>query len=210
VFDLFVQSGRTLDGSQGGLGIGLTLVKRLTEMHGGSVTASSEGPGNGSTFTVRLPLAPATTATHDEPLILPAEGDGPPPRGLRVMVVDDNRDSADSLRMLLGALGNDAKTAYDGQRALELAADLRPELIVLDIGLPSMSGYDVAKRLRQMPEAADAVIVALTGYGSESDRHRSAEAGFDDHLVKPVDFTLLEELLARTRRVLADREESRS
>jgi PAS domain S-box-containing protein len=210
VFDLFVQSGRTIDGSQGGLGIGLTLVRRLTEMHGGTVTASSEGPGRGSTFTVRLPLASAKTATRDEPLTVPRASDGPPPRGLRVLVVDDNRDSADSLRMLLGALGNDAKTAYDGQRALELAVDLGPELVVLDIGLPGMSGYDVAKRLRQMPETADAVIVALTGYGSESDRHRSAEAGFDDHLVKPVDFTRLEELLARTRRVLADREESRS
>jgi len=121
------------------------------------------------------------------------------------MVVDDNRDSADSLRMLLTALGNEAQTAYDGQLALELAAEWRPELIVLDIGLPSMSGYDVARRLRGAPETADAIIVALTGYGSESDRHRSAEAGFDDHLVKPVDMTRLDELLARTRRAIADR-----
>ena len=207
IFDLFVQSGRTLDGSQGGLGIGLTLVKRLTEMHGGSVVAASDGSGAGSTFTVRLPLAATSVSRADEDVALDVVPDGMPVRRLRVLVVDDNRDSADSLRMLLGALGNEAKTAYDGQRALEVAVELRPELVILDIGLPSMSGYDVVKRMRAMPEASSAVIVALTGYGSESDRHRSAEAGFDDHLVKPVDFARLEELLARTRRVLADREE---
>ncbi len=207
IFDLFVQSGRTLDGSQGGLGIGLTLVKQLTEMHGGSVVAASDGSGAGSTFTVRLPLAATSVSRADEDVALDVVPDGMPVRRLRVLVVDDNRDSADSLRMLLGALGNEAKTAYDGQRALEVAVELRPELVILDIGLPSMSGYDVVKRMRAMPEASSAVIVALTGYGSESDRHRSAEAGFDDHLVKPVDFARLEELLARTRRVLADREE---
>jgi PAS domain S-box-containing protein len=205
IFDLFVQSGRTLDGSQGGLGIGLTLVKRLTEMHGGSVTAASDGSGNGSTFTVRLPLA-ATKAPTEDDLAVEATSNGPSARRLRVMVVDDNRDSADSLRMLLAALGNDAKTAYDGQRALELAVELHPELIILDIGLPAMSGYDVVKQMRVMPEANNAVIVALTGYGSESDRHRSAEAGFDDHLVKPVDIKRLEELLARTRRYLTDQQ----
>jgi signal transduction histidine kinase/ActR/RegA family two-component response regulator len=205
IFDLFVQSGRTLDGSQGGLGIGLTLVKRLTEMHGGSVAAASGGPGKGSVFTVRLPLAAPGATMEDAQLTLDAGARASSAGRLRVLVVDDNRDSADSLRMLLSALGNEAQTAYDGQGALQLAADWRPELIVLDIGLPSMSGYDVVKRLRAAPETADAVVVALTGYGSESDRHRSAEAGFDDHLVKPVDMTRLEELLARTRRALTDR-----
>ena len=175
-------------------------------MNVGPVEPSSVGAGMGSTFRVRLPLAATSAPRDDTPLTLEVESDGPSARRLRVMVVDDNRDSADSLRMLLGALGNEAKTAYDGQHALELAAELRPELVVLDIGLPSMSGYDVVRRLRAMPDVAGAVIVALTGYGSESDRHRSAEAGFDDHLVKPVDFTRLEELLARTRRALADRE----
>ena len=206
IFDLFVQSGRTLDGSQGGLGIGLTLVKRLTEMHGGSITAASEGTGKGSTFTVRLPLAGTKRSMESEALAFEVASNGPPARRLRVMVVDDNRDSADSLRMLLAALGNDAKTAYDGQGALALAVELRPELIVLDIGLPAMSGYDVVRQMRAMPEANTAIIVALTGYSSESDRHRSAEAGFDDHLVKPVDIKRLEELLARTRRFLADQE----
>jgi len=205
IFDLFVQSGRTLDGSQGGLGIGLTLVKRLTEMHGGSVAATSSGAGQGSVFTVRLPLVSAGGSMEDAQLTLDAGSQSLSSRRLRVMVVDDNRDSADSLRMLLTALGNEAQTAYDGQLALELAAEWRPELIVLDIGLPSMSGYEVARRLRAAPGTADAVIVALTGYGSESDRHRSAEAGFDDHLVKPVDMTRLDELLARTRRAIADR-----
>ncbi len=205
IFDLFVQSGRTLDGSQGGLGIGLTLVKRLTEMHGGSVAATSSGAGQGSVFTVRLPLVSAGGSMEDAQLTLDAGSQSLSSRRLRVMVVDDNRDSADSLRMLLTALGNEAQTAYDGQRALELAAEWRPELIVLDIGLPSMSGYEVARQLRAAPGTADAVIVALTGYGSESDRHRSAEAGFDDHLVKPVDMTRLDELLARTRRAIADR-----
>ena len=205
IFDLFVQSGRTLDGSQGGLGIGLTLVKRLTEMHGGSVAATSSGAGQGSVFTVRLPLVSAGGSMEDAQLTLDAGSQSLSSRRLRVMVVDDNRDSADSLRMLLTALGNEAQTAYDGQSALALATEWRPELIVLDIGLPSMSGYDVARRLRTAPETADAVIVALTGYGSESDRHRSAEAGFDDHLVKPVDMTRLDELLARTRRAIADR-----
>jgi CheY-like chemotaxis protein len=208
IFDLFVQSGRTLDGSQGGLGIGLTLVKRLTEMHGGSVAATSNGPGNGSVFTVRVPLAAPGATMEDAQMTLDAGAQASSARRLRVLVVDDNRDSADSLRMLLSAFGNEAQTAYDGHRALELASEWRPELIVLDIGLPSMSGYDVVKRLRTIPETADAVIVALTGYGSESDRHRSEEAGFDDHLVKPVDMKRLEELLARTRRALGDRENS--
>jgi PAS domain S-box-containing protein len=208
IFDLFVQSGRTLDGSQGGLGIGLTLVKRLTEMHGGSVAATSNGPGSGSVFTVRVPLAAPGASMEDAQMTLDAGAQASSARRLRVLVVDDNRDSADSLRMLLSAFGNEAQTAYDGHRALELASEWRPELIVLDIGLPSMSGYDVVKRLRTIPETAGAVIVALTGYGSESDRHRSAEAGFDDHLVKPVDMKRLEELLARTRRALGDRENS--
>ena len=195
IFDLFVQSDRAVDSTHGGLGIGLTLVKRLTEMHGGTVTAYSEGQGRGSRFVVRLPLearkpeAPRVAA--------PAVSSASP---LRVLVVDDNRDSTDSLAMLLGALGHQVRTAYDGRQALALLEAEPSDLVILDIGLPGMSGYDVVRTIRETPSMASVVAVALTGYGSDDDRKRAVAAGFDHHLVKPVDLGRLQQLVDRAAR----------
>jgi len=195
VFDMFAQVDRTLKRAQGGLGIGLTLARTLVEMHGGRVEVRSEGPGKGSEFTVRLPLA-----VNDDPV---AEGQprgtDPPPSGLcprRVLVVDDNRDGANSLGLLLKYLGADAHIVYDGPSALEAIRTYRPAIVFLDIGMPGMDGHEVARRVRQEPELAAVVLVALTGWGQEEDRHRSREAGFDHHLVKPVDADALQALLA--------------
>jgi CheY-like chemotaxis protein len=194
VFDLFTQAERTLDRSQGGLGIGLTLVKKLTEMHGGTVEAHSAGPGRGSEFILRLPLL------SQEANVTKRNGHGGAvPRcrsaARRILVVDDNRDAADSLAMLLNVLGNDVRTAGDGWRAVEVAGEYRPDLVFLDIGLPGMDGYAVARKLRALPALGGSVLVAVTGYGSWGDRQRSEEAGFYDHMVKPVEFATLEELL---------------
>jgi PAS domain S-box-containing protein len=196
IFDLFAQAERTLDRAEGGLGIGLTLVRRLTEMHGGTVEAHSDGPGQGSEFVVRLPLA-AEAATPVGPVeSLPARPHGPPIRGRRILIVDDNRDSAESLATLLRLLGNDVRTAYEGRQALAVAGAYRPDLVVLDIGLPGLNGYDVAAQLRTMPGLTGAVLVALTGYGTEEDRHQAQTAGFNHHMVKPVNFDALQALLS--------------
>jgi two-component system CheB/CheR fusion protein len=192
VFEMFTQVDRTLERSQGGLGIGLTLVRRLVDLHDGSIEVRSDGPGRGSEFTVRLPLV---QAARD---VLPA-GDGPRAKalsGCRVLVVDDNRDSAETLGMLLTIKGNEVRTAHDGVEAVEVAGAYRPELVLLDIGLPKLNGYDVARRIRQQPWGRAVTLVALTGWGQDEDRRRSMEAGFDHHVVKPVDFDALERLLA--------------
>jgi signal transduction histidine kinase/DNA-binding response OmpR family regulator len=194
VFDLFTQVDRALDRSQGGLGIGLTLVRRLVEMHGGSVEAHSGGGGRGSEFVVRLPArasqqAPAPARPHTEtPQALLPQG--------RVLVVDDNQDSADSLAQLLRLGGFDVYLAHDGPAALESARTLTPDIVMLDIGLPGMDGYEVARRLRATPAARTTLLVAVTGYGQKEDRDRSHQAGFDHHLVKPVDYGVLQKLLA--------------
>jgi PAS domain S-box-containing protein len=192
VFEMFTQVDRTLERSQGGLGIGLTLVKRLVEMHGGSVEALSEGPGRGSEFAVRLPV-----------LIDQPEAKRPVPSAeekrmaaRRVLVVDDSADAAASLSMLLTLSGNTTRIAHDGLEALELAEKFRPEVILLDIGLPKLNGFEVCRRIRQRPWGRDVLVVALTGWGQDDDRRKSKDAGFDHHLVKPVDYTLLMELLA--------------
>jgi PAS domain S-box-containing protein len=192
VFDLFVQGSRSLDRAEGGLGIGLTLVREIVRLHGGAVSVTSAGTGRGSEFTVRLPLLVHSAAE--------AESDGtlavrPPTRGRRVLVVDDNRDSADSMAMVLGATGHEVRTAHDGPEALEVAAEYKPECVLLDIGLPGMNGYSVAERLRALPGCDQVVMIAMTGYGQEDDRRRSREAGFDHHLVKPVDFDVLTGIL---------------
>jgi len=194
VFEMFSQIGRTVDRSQGGLGIGLSLVRRLVEMHGGSVAAESGGANAGSVFTVRLPLA-ALAATQAAPqLDAPAPGaDGG--AGLKVLVVDDNVDAAVTLSMILEASGHMTRVAHDGHQALELARDFRPRVVFLDIGMPGMSGYDTARAMRAMAELEGSVLVALTGWGAESDRQRSSEAGFDHHLTKPVQLAVVEELL---------------
>lgn len=195
IFDVFTQVDRTLDRSQGGLGLGLTLVRRLTEMHGGRVEAHSAGPGQGSEFVVRL--ARLTDDNRDEQKPIDGQSNARAVHGIRrrVLVVDDNRDSAESLAMLLRVRGHEVRTAYDGQQGLAAAEDYRPGVIILDIGLPGLDGYGVARALRATPIFRDALLVALTGYGAEEDRRACYRAGFDAHLVKPVDLVPLFGLL---------------
>jgi two-component system CheB/CheR fusion protein len=198
VFDLFTQGDRSLARSEGGLGIGLTLVKKLVELHGGGVEAHSEGPGRGSEFVVRLPVLP-----RQAPVEVGAEPDGHtpvPPR--RVLVVDDNVDAAESLALLLRVERHEVRTAHDGPTALHVAEAFRPEVVLLDIGLPRMDGYEVARRLRGQAGFQKALLVALTGYGQDEDRRRAEEAGFDAYLVKPADPAALHELLAVSGRQL--------
>jgi signal transduction histidine kinase/CheY-like chemotaxis protein/PAS domain-containing protein len=192
IFEMFTQVDRSLERSQGGLGIGLTLVQRLVEMHGGTVTAYSAGPGTGSEFVVRLPPAGEPGEQRPEN---PALGEArAATSSRRILVVDDNRDSADSLGMLLRMLGNEVRTAHDGMEAVSAEADFQPEVVLLDIGLPKLSGYGAARRIREARGDA-VVLIAVTGWGQEEDRRRSAEAGFDHHLTKPVDLGTLHELL---------------
>ncbi len=194
LWDMFTQVRDTLDKAQGGLGIGLSLVKRLVEMHGGTVAAESPGVGRGSTFTVRLPLAAATaTAVLVAPMSETAGA--PPPTRRRILVVDDNRDAAESLATLLQLSGNETHTAHDGVEAVEAAASFRPSIVLLDIGLPKMDGYEAARKIRQQPHGEGMVLVALTGWGQDEDRRKSRSAGFDGHVVKPVDLTALTKLL---------------
>lgn len=192
VFDLFTQAERSLDRSQGGLGIGLALVQRLVEMHEGKVAVISV-LGQGSEFVVRLPIAP--TAEPQSPSS-PTEKAKPSGPSLRVLVVDDNVDTAGSLAMLLEASGHEVRTAHDGLTALEAALNYRPNVVLLDIGLPGLNGFEVAKRLRQQPVFQHVVLVAMTGYGQEADRQRSLDAGFNHHLVKPAEFRKVQEILA--------------
>jgi signal transduction histidine kinase len=191
-FELFAQGDRTPDRAQGGLGIGLSLVKQLVELHHGSVQAASDGPGCGSEFTVRLPCLddPAGDAPEPEP-VPPA----PDERARRVLVVDDNVDAADSLALLLQLDGHEVTLAYDGAAAVDEARRRRPEVVLLDIGLPGMDGYEVCRRLRA-DGFADARIIAMTGYGQDRDRQRALEAGFDEHTVKPVEPALLRRMLS--------------
>jgi PAS domain S-box-containing protein len=187
VFELFVQGDRTLDRSQGGLGVGLAICKQLIEMHQGTIAAYSEGAGRGATFEIRLPLADASKESAGEPA-------GGPGKLCRVLIVDDNQDAADSLAMVLQFEGHEARVAYSAQAAIAAASALEPEFILLDIGLPNMDGYEVARRIRA--SGASARIIALTGYGQLEDRQRSAAAGFAAHLVKPVDIAMLRSLLS--------------
>jgi PAS domain S-box-containing protein len=192
VFDLFVQGDRSRARTEGGLGIGLTLVQKLTEMHGGSVTANSEGLGKGSEFIVRLPAsvnAEPKPRTVDK---LPKAARA----GARVLVVDDNSDTALGLSKLLKLLGHEVQTANDGHQAVDLARILKPEIILLDIGLPGIDGYAVARMLRQEDCCRDAQMIAVSGYGQDEDLRRSKESGFDHHLVKPVDYNALVAVLA--------------
>jgi signal transduction histidine kinase/DNA-binding response OmpR family regulator len=206
VFEMFTQVGRNMERAQGGLGIGLSLVRRLAELHGGSVSAQSEGVGRGSTFSIRLPLltqdpaaVPAATSirVRDEPGAVEAGADG----SLRVLVVDDNIDAADTLGALLEMNGHAIRVANDGYQAIELAQAFLPQVVFLDIGLPGMNGYEVARRLRQTPGMERGILVALTGWGTREDRERSSEAGFDHHLTKPADMATVENLLAGLTRM---------
>jgi len=199
MFELFAQGDRSLARSEGGLGIGLTLVRSLAEMHGGSVTATSEGPGKGSEFMVRLP---AVAARAEEIPRLPAKTPQANAHRARILIVDDNVDMVRGLVRLLELLGHDVQTAYDGPTAVEAARVHRPEFVLLDLGLPGMDGYQVATRLRQEQGSQDAVIIAVTGYGQEDDRCRSREAGFDHHLVKPIDHNVLVTLISQSQDII--------
>lgn len=192
IFDLFTQADRSLDRSQGGLGIGLSLVKQLVELHGGTVTVSST-LGQGSEFVVRLPVMAvaiaAVVSVPDDSAQLPAK------IPQRILVVDDNVDAAESLATLLEITGHDTRLAYDGPAAVKAAIDYQPDVILLDIGLPGLDGYKVAQKIRQQPGLSNVVLVALTGYGQDSDVQRSQDAGFDHHLVKPAVFADIEKIL---------------
>jgi signal transduction histidine kinase/ActR/RegA family two-component response regulator len=194
VFDLFVQLDEAATKSQGGLGIGLTLVKNLIEMHGGSVEAKSAGLGKGSEFIVSLPLSniERRIESGDNGDGLQLEGFS---SGHRLLVVDDNEDAANSLALLLRLKGHDVEVAHHGLAALQIADSYRPDMIFLDIGMPGMDGYEVARRLRQHPELKNVMLAALTGWGQQEDRRRSAEAGFDHHLVKPPEPKVVDSLL---------------
>jgi PAS domain S-box-containing protein len=191
IFDMFTQVDQTLERSQGGLGIGLTLVKRLVEMHGGSVEARSAGKGRGSEFTVRLPAMPE----RSDAVIDAAPAAQEPTRTFRILVVDDNRDAASSLALLLQIAGHETFRAHDGPAALEAIAKHRPEVVLLDIGLPTLNGYEVCRRVREEPWGKDMLLIALTGWGQDDDRRKSQEAGFDEHLIKPVEYADLIALL---------------
>ncbi|MFL6580648.1 MAG: ATP-binding protein, partial [Burkholderiales bacterium] len=197
IFDLFVQGDHTLARSQGGLGIGLTLVKRLVDMHGGTIEAVSEGKGKGSQFIVRLPILMGDPETFRSKV----------PGSLiknsskrRVLVVDDNVDAAESIAMILRITGHKVMCIYDGQSVMKMVQNYKPEVVIIDIGLPGMSGYDVAKLLRNTPECKHLALVAVTGYGQDNDRMTAQQAGFDSHMTKPVDPDVLGEFVAAAQR----------
>jgi CheY-like chemotaxis protein len=192
VFDMFTQVDRSLEKAQGGLGIGLSIVKRLVEMHGGSIEAKSEGSGKGSEFIIRLPAVRTPSSEQN------GMSEGQQPRQAaqhRILVADDNADAANSLAMMLALMGHEVRTAHDGLEAVEAASAFQPDLILLDIGMPKMNGYDACRRIREQSWSKNAFIAALTGWGQEDDKRRSQEAGFNSHLIKPVEPAALEKLL---------------
>jgi CheY-like chemotaxis protein len=204
VFDLFAQADRTYHRAQGGLGIGLTLVRTLVELHGGTVTAKSDGVGHGSEFIVRLPIGVELGGRRTGPS---DEVDGVF-SAHRILVVDDSRDAAESLALLLGSLGADVHTARDGPAALDELDSYRPSVMLLDIGMPGMDGLEVARRARQRRDSRDLTVIALSGWGQDEDRRRSREAGIDYHMVKPVDLDELGRLLTTLAPNVASRARS--
>ena len=197
VFDLFTQVDNSLDRTQGGLGIGLTLVRFLVEMHAGTVQAMSEGPNRGSQFIIRLPALEESVPLADDSRHPVPTVESTPPR--RILIVDDYPLVAESLMRVLALAGHTVRIALDGSAALEVLAGFRPEVIVLDIGLPGMNGYDLARRIRSETASNPVTLIAATGYGQTEDRQRAHEAGFDFHLTKPVDCIALLELIESTR-----------
>jgi signal transduction histidine kinase len=191
VFELFAQVDTSVERARGGLGIGLTLVKQLVEMHGGTIRVASMGLGHGCTFTVQLPLREAPADVGAKPALIPrASAAG----ARRILVLDDNRDAADTLAMMLELLGHEVHKLYDPHEALDEVERFDPELVFLDIGMPSLSGYDLAQRLRTQPRGEERVLIAVTGWGQPDDRRRTAEAGFDHHLVKPPDLDIVRDI----------------
>jgi CheY-like chemotaxis protein len=190
---MFSQGPHAATGVQGGLGIGLWLSQQLMEMHGGTIEATSEGQGKGSRFTLVLPIQTRQAAERPRTLA-PAAGETPP---MRVLVVEDNVDGAATLADLLRNAGNTVEVAHDGRRGIELARAFHPAVMLLDIGLPKMDGYDVCRLIRRQPWGKDMLVVAMTGWGQDNDRRKAKNAGFDAHLVKPVDFAALNEVLKR-------------
>ena len=188
IFDLFTQAEQSIDRSQGGLGIGLTLVQRLVEMHGGSVHAASAGSGRGSEFTVRIPTTAAPNLPNDAPGLLL---DAVRIQRRRILVVDDNVDSAETLAKLLRLHGHSVQVAFDGQAALDETRARRPEVVILDLGLPGISGFEVARTIRSETGEGEPLLIAVSGYGREEDQQRSREVGFNQHFTKPVSFTAL-------------------
>jgi CheY-like chemotaxis protein/anti-sigma regulatory factor (Ser/Thr protein kinase) len=206
VFDLFSQERQEIDRREGGLGLGLAIVKSLVQAHGGSVSAHSEGKGRGSRFVLKLPVGLHIVETADPVPGVPTQPVRTRDSGLRVLVVDDNADAAELLALALEALGYSTRVAENGLAALEAVADFRPDVALLDLGLPVIDGFEVARQIRAMPEAGHIALVAVTGYGRETDRQRTRDAGFDHHMVKPVDLENLKKWLlvamerARARR----------
>jgi CheY-like chemotaxis protein len=195
IFETFTQADQSLERTHGGLGLGLTLVKQIVRMHGGDVEAKSDGLGKGSEFIVRLPVlveGMRDAEAHATPSAAATSEVAP----RRILIVDDNEDSAQSLAMLLEISDHETRSAYDGEQALRIAEEFRPQVVLLDIGLPKLNGYEVCRRIRQEPWGRDILMVALTGWGQNDDRRKSKEAGFDAHLVKPVGHESLMEIFS--------------
>src|SRR5205085_4088213 len=193
VFEMFSQEEPALSRARGGLGIGLSLTRKLVELHGGTVTAHSEGQGQGSVFKVRLPLAQpvAGESPPQEPVDVPV-----PTGSLRILVADDNIDAAETMSILLESMGHKVRLAHDGQAALQAAEEFDPQLVLLDIGMPCVNGYEACRRIRAQAGGAARTVVAVTGWGQPQDQELAREAGFDRHLVKPVDMDMLLQLIA--------------
>lgn len=204
VFDTFVQVERSQAQVGGGLGIGLTLVRRLVELHGGSVEARSEGLGCGSELLVRLPLAQEVETESEPEVTLRKRPASPPrvepeePRRRRIVVADDNIDAAESLSQMLRMVGHETRTAHDGEDAFRVACEFQPDAMVLDIAMPGLDGHDLARRIRQQPWGSDALLIAATGWGQARNKRESRDAGFDHHLVKPIEFAALDKLLRKS------------
>jgi CheY-like chemotaxis protein len=195
IFDMFAQLDRTLERRSPGLGVGLALAKRIVELHGGMIEARSEGAGRGSEFQVRLPaLGDVRAAESDDSGEQPAVAGG-----RRFLVVDDNRDLASSLCTLLRMSGNDAQMAHDGEAALRAVSLFQPDVVLLDIGLPKLNGYEACRRIREQADGREPLVIAMTGWGQNEDRRRSDEAGFSAHMVKPVRYAALMELLSELK-----------